>query len=102
MGRKVQVHYILNQVLKYNQFFQVEVRLDPNAILLAPLEVIAWSERPMNGLHEGFKRRLSNGLGTFITREDVEKRNPVLVTDMLRDVPGLQVTGTGPGLRSGW
>lgn len=81
------------------QFFQVEVRLDPDAILLAPLEVIAWSERPMNGLHEGYKRRLNHGLGTFITREDVERRNPVLVTDMLREVPGLQVTGTGPGLR---
>jgi len=28
------------------RFFQVEVRLDPDAILLAPLEVIAWSELP--------------------------------------------------------
>ena len=81
------------------QFFQVEVRLDPDAILLAPLEVIAWSERPMNALHEGYKRRLNMGLGTFITREDVERRNPNLVTDMLRDVPGLQVTGSGSGLR---
>lgn len=81
------------------QFFQVEIRLDPDAILLAPLEVIAWSERPMNALHEGFRQRLDNGLGTFITREDVERRTPYLVTDLLREVPGLQVTGSGAGLR---
>ena len=81
------------------QFFQVEVRLDPDAILLAPLEVIAWSERPMNGLHEGFKRRVRNGFGTFITRDQVERRNPVLVTDLLRDVPGLQVSASASGLR---
>lgn len=81
------------------QFFQVEVRLDPDAILLAPLEVLAWSQRPMNALHEGYKRRLSQGMGTFITRDDVERRNPVLVTDMLRELPGLQVSSTGGGLR---
>ena len=58
------------------------------------------------GLHERPKEfflllllLIAGVMGTFITREDVEKRNPVLVTDMLRDVPGLQVTGTGPGLR---
>jgi len=80
-------------------FFQVEIRLDPDAILLAPLEVIAWSERPMNALHEAYERRLGNGLGTFITREQVESRNPALVTDLLRDVPGLQVSASASGLR---
>jgi hypothetical protein len=81
------------------KFFQVEIRLDPDAILLAPLEVIAWSERPMNALHEGYKRRLNDGFGTFITREDVERRNPAMVTDLLRDLPGVTVTGSGSGLR---
>jgi hypothetical protein len=80
-------------------FFQIEVRLDPDAILLAPLEVIAWSERPEDAMLEGFRRRLGNGLGTYITREDVEKRNPALVTDLLRDVPGLLVSGSGTGTR---
>lgn len=88
-------------VLHFDQrtFFQVEVRLDPDAILLAPLEVIAWSERPENALHEAFQRRLETGLGTYITREDVERRKPALVTDLLRDVPGLLVAGTGQGTR---
>jgi hypothetical protein len=81
------------------QFFQVEVRLDPDALLLAPLEVIAWSEGPENALHAGFRQRLAMGLGTYITREDVERRQPFLVTDMFRDVPGLVVMGSGTGSR---
>ncbi len=80
-------------------FFQVEVRLDPDAILLAPLEVIAWSGRPDDAVLEGFRRRLKTGLGTYITREEFEKRRPSLVTDLLREVPGLEVAGTGSGTR---
>jgi hypothetical protein len=80
-------------------YFQVEVRLDPDAILLAPLEVIAWSERPENAMLEGFHRRQETGLGTFITREEFEKRKPSLVTDLLKEVPGLDVASTGSGTR---
>jgi hypothetical protein len=80
-------------------FIQVEVRLDPDAILLAPLEVIAWSERPEDAVLEGFRRRLETGLGTYITREEFEERKPALVTDLLREVPGLRVAGTGSGTR---
>jgi hypothetical protein len=80
-------------------FFRVEVRLAPHTILLAPLEVVAWSELPDDAVLEGFRRRLKTGLGTYITREAVEARNPSFVTDMLRDVPGIQVTGSGSGIR---
>ncbi|MFH1764697.1 MAG: TonB-dependent receptor plug domain-containing protein [Gemmatimonadota bacterium] len=85
------------------KFFQVEVRLDPEAILLAPLEVIYWSPRPENALHEAFKRRVETGLGIYITREEVETRNPLLVSDLLREVPGLDFRtsayGTRPSVR---
>lgn len=81
------------------EFFQVEIRLDPEAILLAPLEVIAWSELPENALHQGFQQRLETGLGIYITREEVERRNPMFVTDLLREVQGLAVTGSGIGSR---
>ena len=72
------------------KFFQVEIRMDPEAILLAPLEVIAWSARPENALHEAFQRRVETGLGVYITRDQVEARKPLRVTDLLREVPGLQ------------
>ena len=81
------------------EFFRVEVRLDPDAILLAPLEVIAWSERPDDAVLEGFRRRLETGMGTYITRKEFEDRRPSFVTDLLREVPGLQVAGSGSGTR---
>ncbi len=85
--------------LDEHKFFQLEVRLDPQAILLAPLEVIAWSEVDKSALLDGFRQRLRTGLGTYITRRDVERRNPMYVTDLLREVPGLRVTGAGYGSR---
>lgn len=80
-------------------FFQVEVRLDPEAILVAPLEVIARSEVDRSPLLDNFRRRLRTGQGIYITRDVVEQRNPMQVTDLLRDVPGLRVTSTGTGVR---
>jgi outer membrane receptor for ferrienterochelin and colicin len=48
---------------------------------------------------EGFRRRQQTGLGTFITREEFDKRKPSLVTDILREVPGIDVASTGSGTR---
>lgn len=81
------------------KFFQVEIRLDPDAILLAPLEVIAWSKVDRSPLLDGFRRRLRTGMGVYITRDQVEARKPGQVTDLLREVPGLTVTGSGTGSR---
>jgi len=88
-------------VLYFDQhnLLQVEVRLAPDAILLAPLEIVAWAEVIDNALHEGFRNRVETGLGTYITREEVEARNPVRVTDILRDVPGIQLSGGTVGGR---
>lgn len=80
-------------------FFQVEVRLDPDAILLAPLEVVAWSEVDRSPILDGFRQRLRTGHGVYITRDQVEARKPAYVTDLLREVPGLMVTGSGTGSR---
>ncbi|MHB1192723.1 MAG: TonB-dependent receptor plug domain-containing protein [Longimicrobiales bacterium] len=82
------------------KFFQVEARLAPDAILLAPLEVIAWSEVDMSPFLEGFRQRLRGGLGLYITREQIEARRPTYVADLLREVPGVVVTGSGTGARA--
>lgn len=86
------------------KFFQVEVRLDPDAILLAPLEVIAWSAVDPSPLLEGFRQRLETGLktgmGTFITRDLIEARRPTNVSDLLRTVPGVTVSGSAVGGRA--
>lgn len=81
------------------KFFQVEARLAPDAILLAPLEVIAWSDVDPSPVLEGFRQRLRGGMGLYITREQIEQRRPAYVADLLRDVPGVTVTGSGSGNR---
>lgn len=40
---------------------------------------------------EDFKRRMERGFGEFITRQDIEERNPQHTSDLLRTVPGVNV-----------
>lgn len=81
------------------RFIQVEVRLDTDAILLAPLEVIVWSDVDRSPLLDNFRARRELGVGTFITRGDIERRRPMYVTDLLRTVPGVSLVGGGGGAR---
>jgi len=39
----------------------------------------------------GFDERAKRGLGTFLTRDEIEKRQSVLTTDLFRTIPGLSV-----------
>lgn len=80
-----------------HDFYQVEIRLDPEALLLAPLEVIARSEATQSPLLANFRQRLASGSGYYITRTDVEQRNPMHVTDLLRDIPGVNLQSSGRG-----
>lgn len=80
-------------------FYQVEIRLDPDAVLLAPLEIIARSGREPSHFLDAFRFRSQHGTGYYITREQIAQRNPSLVTELLRDVPGLEVTSSGAGNR---
>jgi hypothetical protein len=38
-----------------------------------------------------FYRRKSQGLGTYLTRQDIFKRNPMRATDLMRTIPGVTV-----------
>lgn len=81
-------------------YVEVEVRLDADAVLLAPLEVLVWSEVGSSGFFDAFRRRVRNGMGIYITRADIEESNVSFVSDLLRTVPGLQVGSSGSGLRN--
>jgi hypothetical protein len=63
-------------------------RLRTSAYLLdtARVESAALRDRMVD-----FERRRTSGRGTFITREDVDRRNPLTLADMLRAVRGLTV-----------
>jgi hypothetical protein len=42
-----------------------------------------------------FERRRATGRGTFITRDDIDRRNPLTVADLLRTVRGLATRTSG-------
>jgi hypothetical protein len=81
------------------RFFQLEVRLDPEAILLAPLEVIAWSGIDRSPLLDNFRRRVRSGPGLYITRDQIDERRPAFVSEMLRTLPGVELNSEGRGSR---
>lgn len=45
----------------------------------------------------GFTERKRTGFGRFITREDIEKRNPIQLTDMLSTMPGVRASTDANG-----
>lgn len=80
-------------------FYQIEIRLDVEATLLAPLEVTARSaSRPVSAL-AGFERRRISAPGVFLTREEIDSRRPGYVTDLLAMIPGVRLESSGRGSR---
>lgn len=84
--------------LSGHDYFVLAVRLDVDAIPLAPLEVVARGRRyfvERSPVLEGFDHRQRLGMGTYFTREDIERIEPLHVTDLLRRVPGVSLVGGG-------
>lgn len=61
------------------------------AVDLAPVVVLG--RRHVTGRMAGFYNRQLRGSGHFITRDDINKRNPINMTDMFRMIPGARVDG---------
>ncbi len=69
---------------------EIDVPLRPNAVRLASVVIDARSAR-YSGFLRGFYERRDRGNGVFFTAADIEERNPRLVTDMLRGIPGVRI-----------
>lgn len=69
----------------------------PLSVSPIPLEpIVVSAERRLTGPSTGFERRRQRLGGTFITREDIEERHPLVFTDLLRMVPGARVVPVSP------
>jgi hypothetical protein len=77
-------------------WMEVEIRLDVDAVLLAPLEVVVASVR-RSPMFSEFDYRVRNGFGSYFTRADIERVQPVLVTDLVASLPGVRLRGSGFG-----
>jgi hypothetical protein len=68
----------------------IRVLLSPVAMMMDSIEVVA--EGPViEKAYGGFEMRKARGFGTFITREQIEKKNPRVTTDLFRTVAGVKL-----------
>ncbi len=72
--------------------FDVNVKLHPIPMELP--EIVVEGDRVIYafGRMREFYRRRETGLGHYFTRTEIERRNPLYVSDLLRMVPGFRVT----------
>jgi hypothetical protein len=83
-----------------HHFFVIDIHMDVEAVLLAPLEVVARGRRlERSPLFEGFDHRRQLGFGSFFTRAEIETLRPLRVTDLLLRIPGVSLSGSGAGHR---
>ena len=75
--------------------FEIEVRLAQQALALEPITVTVRA-RSANPLLARFYERRERGRGYFMTREELERRSPGTLIDLLRTVPGVDVVLAGP------
>lgn len=73
----------------------VEVRLVPTPQTLAPVVVATTDLRRYAPRLRAFHERRERGFGRFFTAEEIDRRNPAVVTDLLRTVPGTRITRQG-------
>jgi hypothetical protein len=76
---------------------EIQLKMGVEAIPLEPLVVVTRRPERLGRLGEFYDRLEwmgKLGTGRFITREQIEARNPSETTDLFRTVPGLRVTGS--------
>jgi outer membrane receptor for ferrienterochelin and colicin len=54
--------------------------------------VVSYTRRPPGPLGGFYERARRRAFGAFVTREDIERRNPFQTTDLLRTMAGIQLT----------
>lgn len=75
--------------LEAHHEYRLRIELVPDSVERDPVvEVEPWRISSRIG---DFRRRSQAGWGTYFTREDIERIQPTLVTDLLRRVPGVRI-----------
>ena len=75
--------------LRAGRRVEVEVRL-ARIVSLDSIRVVA-----QRGRYREFERRRRNGYGRYLAEDDIARRNPLDVSDLIRELPGFRVLGSG-------
>jgi hypothetical protein len=74
---------------------ELELVLRPDAVVLPEIRTTARPTKPARYLgttkYDGFFQRQKLGLGTFISREQIERMNAFHTVEILRGIPGINV-----------
>jgi len=84
-------------VLGSDSAIQVNARLEPLAVELAEIVVSAQHTMYVPARLTGFYRRRSIGSGYFFTQDQIDSSGAVETTQLLRRIPGVQVSEVGLG-----
>ncbi len=78
----------------------VRFELQPAAVPLDTIAVVGdtgLARGPVRWLADvGFYGRRSKGFGYFLTRDDIDKKDPLTVSDLLKGIPGIRVSCGSP------
>lgn len=69
----------------------IRLRIAPDAVPLPVIDVTVERRAAADGRLAGFHRRLRRGHGHFVTRQQIERRDPSRLSHMFRQLPGLTV-----------
>jgi hypothetical protein len=72
------------------------VTMQRRADVLAPVTVLGKESRRSRDI-TGFVERSRNGMGSYLTAEDIDKRGAIQLTDAMRMMTGIQVRPNGRG-----
>lgn len=88
-----------------DQQHEVLAGAPPLEVVLTPvpvaLDAVQGTGRrmPMSPPLQRFYERMDHGRGSFVTREQIERRKPRRLTDLFREIPGVRVAATSRGER---
>lgn len=87
--------------LRRTASWQGDIMLAPGSFKLPDIEVTAVSAKPARYAnthkYDEFFQRQRLGIGTFISREQIEKMNAIHTIEILRGVPGIYTNVGNPG-----
>lgn len=81
-------------IVRPNETTSVDAVLEEVPHILSGV-VVQTSRGDLVRLPDGLAQRMKNGLGHYVTYDEIQRLAPVRASDLLRNIPGVQVSGSG-------
>jgi hypothetical protein len=82
---------VYNLTLEPDKVTELAVKIDTRTVALPEVVIEGKETQPAAKMQDFFSRKAAGHGGYFITRKEIEERQPRVLSDMMRRVPGLRV-----------